>query len=106
MLAFCPGSAGGKGAAAQARDRRHRGGQTVRSGHALPSSSGSSGPSASRKVTTPIERQRDEIGRAIDGWRVGSAFGDRAFYHGNYLLRAAAALAGIYGNDAVEAMYP
>jgi hypothetical protein len=28
------------------------------------------------------------------------------FYHGNYLLRAAAALAGIYGNNAEEAMYP
>jgi hypothetical protein len=42
----------------------------------------------------------------INGWLVGSAFGDRAFYHGNWLLRAAAATAGIYGNDAVEAMYP
>jgi hypothetical protein len=53
-----------------------------------------------------IETQGDAIGNEINGWRVGSAFGDRAFYHGNYLLRAAAALAGIYGNDAVEAMYP
>jgi hypothetical protein len=53
-----------------------------------------------------IEKQRDEIGKEINGWRVGSAFGDRAFYNGNYLLRAGAALAGIYGNDAVEAMYP
>jgi hypothetical protein len=33
-------------------------------------------------------------------------FGDRAFYNGDWLLRAAAARAGIYGNDAVEAMYP
>jgi hypothetical protein len=53
-----------------------------------------------------IEKQRDNIGKTINGWVVGSAFGDRAFYHGDYLLRAAAALAGIYGNDAVEAMYP
>jgi len=53
-----------------------------------------------------IEKQRDEIGKEVNGWRVGSAFGDRAFYNGNYTLRAAAALAGIYGNDAVEAMYP
>ena len=37
---------------------------------------------------------------------MGSAFGDRSFYKGDFLLRAAAALAGIYGNDAVEAMYP
>jgi hypothetical protein len=53
-----------------------------------------------------IEKQRDEIGKEINGWQVGSAFGDRAFYNGNYLLRAGAALAGIYGNNAVEAMYP
>jgi hypothetical protein len=42
----------------------------------------------------------------INGWSVGSFFGDRAFYNGNWLLRAAAAKAGIFGNDAVEAMYP
>ena len=33
-------------------------------------------------------------------------FGDRAFFNGDWLMRAAAAQAGIYGNDAVEAMYP
>jgi hypothetical protein len=53
-----------------------------------------------------IEKQRNNIGKDINGWRVGAAFGDRAFFHGDYLLRAAAALAGLYGNDAVEAMYP
>jgi hypothetical protein len=53
-----------------------------------------------------IEKQRGEIGNDENGWRVGSAFGNRAFYDGDWLLRAAAALAGIYGNDAVEAMYP
>jgi len=42
----------------------------------------------------------------VNGWRIGSAFGDRAFYNGNWLLRAAAATAGIYGNDAAEAVYP
>jgi len=46
------------------------------------------------------------LGKSINGWHVGSAFGDRAFYNGDWLLRAAAARAGIYGNDAVEAMYP
>ncbi len=56
------------------------------------------------------ERKVDEavakFGKEINGWRVGSAFGDRAFYHGDWLLRATAAKAGIYGNDAAEAMYP
>ena len=53
-----------------------------------------------------IAKQRETMGKTINGWAVSSAFGDRAFYHGDYLLRAAAALAGIFGNDAVEAMYP
>jgi hypothetical protein len=42
----------------------------------------------------------------VNGWKIGSFFGDRAFYHGNWLMRAAAAKGGIYGNDAVEATYP
>jgi hypothetical protein len=42
----------------------------------------------------------------VNGWKVGSLFGDRAFYDGNWLKRAAAAKGGIYGNDAIEAMYP
>jgi len=42
----------------------------------------------------------------INGWKVGSLFGDRDFYHGDWLKRAAAAKGGIYGNDAVEATYP
>ena len=42
----------------------------------------------------------------INGWKIGSLFGDRAFFNGDWLKRAAAAQGGIYGNDAVEAMYP
>ena len=42
----------------------------------------------------------------INGWKIASMFGDSAFYSGDWLKRAAAAKAGIYGNDAVEAMYP
>lgn len=53
-----------------------------------------------------IVKQKDTIGKLENGWRVGSAFGDRGFYQGDFTLRAAAALAGIYGNDAIEAMYP
>ena len=53
-----------------------------------------------------IEKQKDSIGKDINGWNVGAAFGNRAFYNGDYLLRAGSALAGIYGNDAIEAKYP
>lgn len=55
-----------------------------------------------KKVTEKVA----DLGKQINGWHVGSAFGDRAFFKGDWLLRAAAARAGIYGNDAVEAMYP
>jgi hypothetical protein len=53
-----------------------------------------------------VEEKVATLGKSINGWRIGSAFGDRAYYQGDWLLRAAAAKAGIYGNDAVEAMYP
>ena len=47
------------------------------------------------------------LGKEENGWRVATnGFGDRQAYAGNYALRAAAAVAGIYGNDAVEALYP
>jgi hypothetical protein len=42
----------------------------------------------------------------INGWKVGSMFGDQAFFSGDWLKRAAGAKGGIYGNDAVEAVYP
>lgn len=46
------------------------------------------------------------FGKDINGWRVGSPCGDATFFHGDWLLRAVAAQAGIYGNNAEEAMYP
>ena len=42
----------------------------------------------------------------VNGWKIGSLFGDRQFYSGDWLKRAAAAKGGIYGNDAAEATYP
>jgi hypothetical protein len=44
--------------------------------------------------------------KIVNGWKVGSMFGDRLFFSGDWLKRAAAAKGGIYGNDAVEAVYP
>jgi len=44
--------------------------------------------------------------KQVNGWKISSYFGDRAFFNGNWLLRAAGAKAGIYGNDAIEATYP
>jgi hypothetical protein len=54
-----------------------------------------------------IKETVGQLGLEENGWRVAShGFGDRQAYAGDYTLRAAAAMAGIYGNDAVEALYP
>ncbi len=54
-----------------------------------------------------IKLQMVELGKNENGWSVStSGFGNRAANNGNWTLRAAAAMAGIYGNDAVEALYP
>lgn len=55
---------------------------------------------------TKVEQYLVAGQKDINGWKVGSLFGDRAFYSGDWLKRAAAAKGGIYGNDAVEATYP
>jgi len=44
--------------------------------------------------------------KEVNGWKIGSMFGDRIFFSGDWLKRAAAAKGGIYGNDAAEATYP
>lgn len=41
-----------------------------------------------------------------NGWQLGSLPGDRDHYNGDWVMRAATAKAGIYGNDAAEAVYP
>ena len=53
-----------------------------------------------------VDEKIAAMGKKINGWNVAAAFGDRDFYHGDWLLRAAAAKAGIFGNNAEEAMYP
>jgi hypothetical protein len=54
-----------------------------------------------------IKQRVATLGKDENGWRVAtSGFGDRATYKGDWTMRAAAAMAGIYGNDAVEALYP
>ncbi len=61
-------------------------------------------------VATGMDKIKAEaagFGTDENGWRVGTkGFGTRAMINGNWLMRAAAAMAGIYGNDADEALYP
>ena len=53
-----------------------------------------------------VEKYLADRAKRLNGWNIGSWFGDRDFYNGNWLLRAAGAKGGIYGNDAIEAVYP
>ena len=55
---------------------------------------------------TKVTEAATKMGKSVNGWHIASSFGDRSFYNGNWMLRAAAAKAGIYGNDAAEATYP
>ena len=54
-----------------------------------------------------IKQQTETLGTNVNGWLIGlKGFGDRQAYAGDWLLRAAAAMAGIYGNSPAEAVYP
>ena len=54
-----------------------------------------------------IKQKVGDLGKDENGWRVTlNGFGDRQAYHGDWTLRAAAAMAGIYGNSPAEAVYP
>jgi hypothetical protein len=54
------------------------------------------------KVTAAVAK----AGTVVNGWNVSGLPGDSAHYNGDWLARAAAAQAGIYGNSPEEAMYP
>jgi hypothetical protein len=55
---------------------------------------------------TQVEKMMAKFGTEVNGWNVASIFGDRDFYNGDWLKRAAAAKFGIFGNTAEEALYP
>jgi hypothetical protein len=62
--------------------------------------------SAAKEAYASIPDRRGQIGKNINGWRVGAPYGNRDFFHGDNLRRAAAVMAGIYGNDPEEAVNP
>ena len=105
-LQFVPPSAGGQG------DSRASSPASA-SGRARPSTSRTSRWSTRPQSRSGMKEGDDKVDkylaeRAQERQRldVSSVFGDRAFFNGNWLMRAAAAKGGLYGNDAVEAMYP
>ena len=70
-------------------------------------------PEHKREIVAGLEAGHAKVveavattGANVNGWRLFDLPGDAAHYNGNWLNRAAAAQAGIYGNDSVEATYP
>jgi hypothetical protein len=53
-----------------------------------------------------ISAKVGDLGERVNGWNATTALGSREFFNGDYLLRAAGAMAGWGGNDMVEAYYP
>ncbi|EJF99009.1 MULTISPECIES: DUF1254 domain-containing protein [Flavobacterium] len=55
---------------------------------------------------TAIKEKAAHISEQKNGWNMMDPFGNREFYKKDHLLRAAAVMVGIYGNDKIEAFYP
>lgn len=53
-----------------------------------------------------IQEKAGNIAQRVNGWNMMDAFGPREFFKGDWLLRAAAVMVGIYANDKEEAFYP
>jgi hypothetical protein len=53
-----------------------------------------------------VDKAAGGLGTDVNGWNVASIFGDGAFFNADWLKRAAAAKFGIFGNTAIEALYP
>ena len=55
---------------------------------------------------TKMAQAAETMGEKVNGWRGTDPFGNREWYAGDHLLRAAGAMAGWGGNDKIEAYYP
>lgn len=53
------------------------------------------------------QEKKSSVGKLVNGWQISQGlFGSREMLQDNYLMRAVAALVGLYGNDSKEAFYP
>jgi hypothetical protein len=59
-----------------------------------------------KQAQNKIDAAVTKAGSVVNGWNVGGLPGDSAHYNGDWLSRAVAAQAGIYGNSPEEATYP
>lgn len=57
--------------------------------------------------TVEVAKQVKSFGEDVNGWQISTGlFGSREMLGEDYMIRAVAAVAGIYGNDSAEALYP
>jgi hypothetical protein len=57
--------------------------------------------------TANVKEHVKTFGEKVNGWQISKGlFGSREMLGDNYMIRAVGAVAGIYGNDAAEALYP
>jgi hypothetical protein len=57
--------------------------------------------------TVAVTQQVKDFGKDVNGWQISTGlFGSREILGDDYMTRAVAAVAGIYGNDSAEALYP
>ncbi|MBN7816987.1 DUF1254 domain-containing protein [Algoriphagus sp. YJ13C] len=59
-----------------------------------------------KEAQNAIKNKAENIAGKVNGWSMMNAFGPREFFNQDWLLRAAAVMVGIYGNDKIEAFYP
>ncbi len=60
-----------------------------------------------KAAAAEVRKEVEALGKLVNGWQISEGlFGDRSEMGDNYTLRAAAAVAGIFGNDSAEALYP
>jgi len=59
-----------------------------------------------KRARRRIATYAGDMGEKVNGWLGIEALGSREFFGGDYLLRAAGAMAGWGGNDKIEAYYP
>jgi hypothetical protein len=53
-----------------------------------------------------IKKEAGGQGELVNGWMMMDPFGNREFFNGDYLKKAAVAMIGWGGNDMIEAAYP
>ena len=91
-LQFAPPGTGRKGNSREAGPHRHRPRQEIRFQRPLARTQSRSGLGM-KEGDEKIEKELAGGNKMINGWHIGSFFGDRAFFNGNWLKRAAAAKA-------------